>query len=101
MIFFTRCIVDKKNVTYNQIWSAPKKGNVWGDPTKLNFCVDSEDRYLYAGCEDGCIIVYDMGDFSERNVPISQIVFEKERIFQKNAKRTELCSGAKSLMMSF
>jgi peptidoglycan-associated lipoprotein len=41
MIFFTRCIVDKKDVTYNQLWYAPKKGNVWGDPVKVEFCVDS------------------------------------------------------------
>ncbi|MGZ4036084.1 MAG: tetratricopeptide repeat protein, partial [Bacteroidia bacterium] len=41
MIFFTRCIVAKNKLTYNQLWSAVKKGNVWGDPVKLPFCVDS------------------------------------------------------------
>lgn len=41
LIIFTRCIVDKKNVTYNQLWSAPKKGTSWGEPTKLAFCVDT------------------------------------------------------------
>ena len=41
MIVFTRCIVDKKIVTYNQLWSAAKKGTSWGEPTKLAFCVDT------------------------------------------------------------
>ncbi|MFL5762311.1 MAG: OmpA family protein [Bacteroidia bacterium] len=41
MMFFTRCIVDKKKITLNQLWYAPKKGNVWGDPVKVNFCVDT------------------------------------------------------------
>ena len=41
MIVFTRCIVDKKKVTYNQLWSAPKKGTSWGEPTKLAFCQDT------------------------------------------------------------
>jgi peptidoglycan-associated lipoprotein len=40
-IFFTRCIVDKKKVTYNQIWTATKKGNAWGEPTILPFCIDT------------------------------------------------------------
>ena len=41
LIIFTRCVVDKKNVTYNQLWSAPKKGTSWGEPTKLAFCIDT------------------------------------------------------------
>lgn len=41
MLFFTRCLVDKKKVTYNQLWYAVKKGNVWGDPQKVAFCIDT------------------------------------------------------------
>lgn len=41
MLFFTRCIVAKNKQTYNQLWMSEKKGNAWGDPTKLDFCVDS------------------------------------------------------------
>lgn len=41
MIYFTRCIVEKKVVTLNQLWSAQKKGNAWGDPVKLPFCIDT------------------------------------------------------------
>jgi peptidoglycan-associated lipoprotein len=41
MLFFTRCTVEKNKQTFNQIWMAAKKGNAWGDPEKLEFCVDS------------------------------------------------------------
>ena len=41
MIVFTRCLVDKKKITLNQLWYAPKKGNAWGDPVKVNFCNDT------------------------------------------------------------
>jgi peptidoglycan-associated lipoprotein len=41
MIYFTRCIVEKKVVTLNQLWVAQKKGNAWGDPVKLPFCIDT------------------------------------------------------------
>ncbi|MBA3972580.1 MAG: OmpA family protein, partial [Bacteroidetes bacterium] len=41
VMFFTRCMVDKKNVTYNQLWSSAKKGASWGEPVKLPFCIDT------------------------------------------------------------
>ncbi len=41
MLFFTRCIVEKNKQMYNQLWVATKKGNSWGEPQKLAFCVDS------------------------------------------------------------
>lgn len=41
MMFFTRCIVAKNNQTYNQLWYVEKKGNAWGEPVKMDFCVDS------------------------------------------------------------
>jgi peptidoglycan-associated lipoprotein len=41
MMVFTRCLVAKNKEMFNQLWSAPKKGNVWGEPTKIAFCVDS------------------------------------------------------------
>ncbi|OFY84285.1 MAG: hypothetical protein A3F72_14790 [Bacteroidetes bacterium RIFCSPLOWO2_12_FULL_35_15] len=36
MLFFTR-----SDQTISQIWLTTKKGNVWGEPEKLNFCVES------------------------------------------------------------
>jgi peptidoglycan-associated lipoprotein len=41
MMIFTRCLVEKNEQMFNQLWSSPKKGNSWGDPTKLPFCIDS------------------------------------------------------------
>lgn len=41
MMIFTRCLVEKNKQMYNQLWSAPKKGNSWGEPTKLPFCIDT------------------------------------------------------------
>ncbi len=41
MMVFTRCIVEKNKEMYNQLWSSAKKGNSWGDPVKLSFCVDT------------------------------------------------------------
>jgi peptidoglycan-associated lipoprotein len=41
MMIFTRCLDAKNTETFNQLWSAPKKGNVWGEPTKLAFCIDT------------------------------------------------------------
>lgn len=41
MLIFTRCSVEKNKEMFNQLWSAPKKGNSWGDPVKLAFCVDT------------------------------------------------------------
>jgi peptidoglycan-associated lipoprotein len=41
LLIFTRCLVEKNKQMYNQLWSATKKGNGWGDPVKLPFCVDS------------------------------------------------------------
>lgn len=41
MMFFTRCEVESKKVTNNQIWYATKKGTAWGEPTKVEFCLDT------------------------------------------------------------
>jgi peptidoglycan-associated lipoprotein len=41
MLIFTRCLVEKNKQMYNQLWSATKKGNVWGDPVKIAFCIDT------------------------------------------------------------
>jgi peptidoglycan-associated lipoprotein len=41
LLIFTRCEVEKNKQKFNQLWSATKKGNGWGDPVKLPFCVDS------------------------------------------------------------
>jgi peptidoglycan-associated lipoprotein len=41
MLFFTRCIVEKNKETFNQLWYATKKGTAWGEPVKIEFCVDS------------------------------------------------------------
>lgn len=41
LLIFTRCIVEKNKQMYNQLWSATKKGNSWGDPVKLAFCIDT------------------------------------------------------------
>ncbi|MCE3279502.1 MAG: ompA 2 [Bacteroidetes bacterium] len=41
LMVFTRCLVAKNKEMFNQLWSAPKKGNTWGEPTKIAFCVDS------------------------------------------------------------
>ncbi len=41
MMFFTRCEVESKKVTTNQLWSAVKKGTAWGEPVKVDFCIDT------------------------------------------------------------
>lgn len=41
MLVFTRCGVEKNKEMFNQLYSAPKKGNVWGEPVKIAFCVDT------------------------------------------------------------
>jgi len=41
LMVFTRCIVEKKKETFNQLWQCKKEGNEWGEPTKLQFCNDS------------------------------------------------------------
>ncbi|MCX6296881.1 MAG: OmpA family protein [Bacteroidetes bacterium] len=66
VIYFTRCIVDKKNVTYNQIWSASKKSAGWGDPVKMAFCIDT---IKYA---TPCISADGMTLFFSSNMPGGQ-----------------------------
>ena len=41
MMIFTRCGVEKNKEMFNQLYSSPKKGTSWGEPVKLNFCVDT------------------------------------------------------------
>jgi peptidoglycan-associated lipoprotein len=41
MLIFTRCLVEKNKQMFNQLWMATKKGNVWGDPVKIAFCIDT------------------------------------------------------------
>lgn len=41
MLIFTRCLVEKNKQMYNQLWMATKKGNSWGDPVKIAFCIDT------------------------------------------------------------
>jgi peptidoglycan-associated lipoprotein len=66
MIFLTRCLVDKKKVTYNQLWTATKKGNVWGEPVKLPFC---NDTLKYAS---PCISADGLTLFFSSNMPGGQ-----------------------------
>ncbi len=58
MLVFTRCIVEKKKVKHNQLWYAYKKGNVWGDPTKVEFCDDSVDYAAPTLSLDGETMVF-------------------------------------------
>ncbi len=41
LMIFTRCLAEKNKNSLNQLWSAVKKGNVWGEPEKLSFCTDT------------------------------------------------------------
>lgn len=41
MMIFTRCGVEKNKEMFNQLYSCPKKGTSWGEPVKLNFCIDT------------------------------------------------------------
>ncbi|MBN8695752.1 MAG: OmpA family protein [Bacteroidetes bacterium] len=58
MLFFTRCIVEKNEQTYNQLWYAPKKGNVWGDPVKMEFCNDSLKFASPTISNDGMTLIF-------------------------------------------
>lgn len=67
MLFFTRCVVEKNKEFNNQLWVATKKGTVWGDQEKLNFCVDSIKYSAPSISSDGLTLF-----FCARNLPGGQ-----------------------------
>jgi len=58
IIVFTRCDVEKKKVKLNQLWYSYKKGNVWNDPVKVEFCVDTNDFAAPALSADGETLIF-------------------------------------------
>ena len=58
MLVFTRCIVEKKKQMRNQLWYTSKKGNIWGDPIKVEFCQDSVDYAAPALSADGQTMIF-------------------------------------------
>lgn len=58
ILIFTRCEVEKKKEKLNQLWYAYKKGNVWSDPIKVEFCVDTIDYASPALSFDGETMVF-------------------------------------------
>lgn len=63
IMVFTRCEVEKKKEKLNQLWYTYKKGNVWNDPVKVEFCVDTFDFACPALSLDGETLIFssDMG----------------------------------------
>ncbi len=58
VLYFTRCIPENNKVVYNQIWSAVRKGNAWGDPEKLPFCNDTNKFAAPAVSADGMTLFF-------------------------------------------
>jgi peptidoglycan-associated lipoprotein len=58
MLIFTRCIVEKNKQALNQLWYAPKKGTSWGDPVKVEFCVDSFKYASPSISSDGTTLLF-------------------------------------------
>lgn len=58
IIVYTRCDVEKKKVKLNQLWYSYKKGNVWNDPVKVEFCVDTNDFAAPALSVDGETLIF-------------------------------------------
>jgi peptidoglycan-associated lipoprotein len=58
MLIFTRCLVEKNKQMLNQLWYSPKKGNLWGDPVKIEFCVDSIKYAAPTISADGTTLIF-------------------------------------------
>lgn len=58
MLVFSRVEVKKGKQTYNQLWYAPRKGTSWGDPIKVEFCLDSFKYASPALTPDGSMMVF-------------------------------------------
>lgn len=58
ILVFTRCEVEKKKEKLNQLWYTYKKGNVWNDPVKVEFCVDTFDYACPALSVDGETMIF-------------------------------------------
>jgi peptidoglycan-associated lipoprotein len=58
MMIFTRCIDEKKKEMYNQLWMATKKGNSWGDPVKVAFCIDTVKYAAPTISSDGTTMIF-------------------------------------------
>jgi peptidoglycan-associated lipoprotein len=58
MLIFTRCVVESKKLTYNQLYTSMKKGNVWGEPEKIAFCLDSFKFASPALSPDGTTLIF-------------------------------------------
>lgn len=58
VLFFTRCIVEDNEVKYNQLWTAPRKGNKWGEPVKMPFCNDTNKFASPAISADGLTLFF-------------------------------------------
>jgi len=43
VMYFTRCNMEKNAEMKCQLYVATKKGTAWGDPVKMDFCVDSNN----------------------------------------------------------
>ncbi len=79
VIIFTRCEVEKKKVKLNQLWYAYKKGNVWDNPVKVEFCVDTIDYASPALSVDGETMIFSSnqeGGQGDRDLWISK--FDKK-----------------------
>ena len=58
VLYFTRCTPENNKVVYNQLWSAPRKGNQWGEPEKLSFCNDTNKFAAPAISADGMTLFF-------------------------------------------
>jgi peptidoglycan-associated lipoprotein len=58
MLIFTRCLVDSKKLTYNQLYTSMKKGNAWAEPEKISFCLDSFKFASPALSPDGTTLIF-------------------------------------------
>ncbi len=57
-LFFTRCVPEYNKIKYNQIWTAPRKGNQWGDPVKMEFCNDTNRFASPSVSSDGLTLFF-------------------------------------------
>jgi peptidoglycan-associated lipoprotein len=58
LLIFARCVIEKKKEKLNQLWYTYKKGNVWNDPVKVEFCVDTIDYASPTLSPDGETMIF-------------------------------------------
>lgn len=58
LMVFTRCLSEKGSTSLNQLYSATKKGTLWSEPEKLNFCNDTNKFASPALSSGGTILIF-------------------------------------------